>query len=115
VSIERDGTIVVAGSAVGFDSNFNFIQDFAPAALNKNGRVYNAFGNHGQVLTSFGANTSARSADLAIGPDGKIVVGGTAADPNTFNNVFALARYTPNRSLDPTFGTAGKTRRERRA
>ena len=108
MAIENDGTIVVAGSASGFDSNFNFFQDFALAALNKNGSVDNAFGTHGQVVTSFGANTPAVSAGIAIGKDGKIVVAGTATDPNTFIDEFALARYNTNGKLDNSFGDRGE-------
>ena len=65
LAIENDGTIVVSGTASGFDTNFNFFQDFTLAALNKDGGVDAAFGTHGEVVTSFGPNTPAVSAGIA--------------------------------------------------
>ena len=61
------------------------------------------------MITSFGPNTSADGASVAIQPDGKIVVAGTVEDFNNgFTEGFGLARYNPNGSLDQGFGTAGK-------
>jgi uncharacterized delta-60 repeat protein len=42
---------------------------------------------------------------MAIQPDGRIVLAGTAA---RFGVFFGLARYNSDASLDPTFGTGGK-------
>ena len=108
VAIEPNGNIVVAGTFSGFDSNFNFFRDFALASVTSSGAVNTAFGTNGQVITSFGTNTPATAAGLAIGPDGKIVVAGTANDPTTFQNEFALARYNTNGKLDRSFGTGGE-------
>lgn len=44
--------------------------------------------------------------NVAIQPDGKIVVGGESYNGSTFD--FALARYNANGSLDAGFGTGGK-------
>ena len=46
---------------------------------------------------------------VAVQPDGKILVGGTAWDDN-FETVFAVARYNSNGTLDGTFGSGGKVR-----
>jgi uncharacterized delta-60 repeat protein len=108
VAIEPNGKIVVAGTESGFDSNFNFVQDFILASLNKNGSVDTSFGTNGQVVTSFGTGTPATAAGIAIQSDGKIVVAGTANDPTSFENEFALARYKTNGSLDSSFGTGGE-------
>lgn len=43
---------------------------------------------------------------LAVQPDGKLVLAGTAGTGNRL--AFALARYLPEGALDPTFGTGGK-------
>src|SRR5206468_2228536 len=43
---------------------------------------------------------------LAIQADGKLVVAGGASSTVT-NNDFALARYHPDGTLDPTFGSSG--------
>jgi len=61
------------------------------------------FGVGGKVLTDFGGDLPFDFAHTAIlQPDGKIVAAGTA------HNDFALARYLPDGSLDPTFGIGGK-------
>ena len=68
------------------------------------------FGNAGTVITPISVNAQANA--LAIQPDGKIVVAGSASDgalaqyqPDRTN--IALARYQPNGGLDPTFGIGG--------
>lgn len=59
------------------------------------------------MTTSLGAFND-RANDLALQPDGKIVVVGS-----TFKSkdaaAFAVVRYNANGSLDSTFGTGGKT------
>ena len=44
--------------------------------------------------------------------DGKIVAVGTTQHPTTFDDQFALARYTRDGSLDTSFGTGGKVTTE---
>ncbi|MEY2562484.1 MAG: hypothetical protein QOH88_677 [Verrucomicrobiota bacterium] len=98
--IQPDGKIVVAGSAG---------DDFALARYNPNGTLDTVgFGIGGKVTTDFfGASDS--SADLIIQPDGKLVAAGTASNPNTGSNDFALARYNTNGTLDAGgFGSGGK-------
>ena len=43
---------------------------------------------------------------MAVQPDGRIILGGVVWGTGTFR--LALARYTANGSLDPTFGSGGK-------
>jgi uncharacterized delta-60 repeat protein len=107
LAIEPDGKIVVAGTVSGFDSDDNFFQNMALARYNSNGKLDTTFGNGGEVTTSVGADLSA-AVGVAIQSNGKIVVAGTATDPDTFNNEFALARYNSNGKLDTTFGTGGE-------
>lgn len=64
------------------------------------------FGTGGKVITDFFDSEDECSA-IVIQPDGKIVVAG-AAVLSSFENEFALARYKPDGSLDPTFGNGGK-------
>jgi uncharacterized delta-60 repeat protein len=45
---------------------------------------------------------------MAIQPDGRILAGGWSYTVNGVHRGFALARYDPHGSLDPTFGTGGK-------
>jgi len=73
-----------------------------------------SFGDGGLTTVSFAPNT-AGGADVAVQPDGKIVVAGTAADvpPNPPIGIrFALARLNTNGSLDESFGTGGKVTTE---
>jgi uncharacterized delta-60 repeat protein len=75
---------------------------FASPALAAPGDLDTTFGNKGMVVTSFfDSDGSARFSpgdDLAIQPDGKVVVAG-----GTF-----LARYNPTGTLDPSFDGDGK-------
>jgi uncharacterized delta-60 repeat protein len=65
------------------------------------------FGSGGKVTTDFGGNESAWG--LAVQPDGKAVVAGSLSDsrPGPPDD-FALARYSANGGLDPTFDGDGK-------
>ncbi len=102
VAIQPDGKIVAAGSAQS-DSGARF----AVARYSTDGTLDASFGQEGQVTTGFGASDD-NGSDVAIQADGMIVVAGTS-----FRNPvsqFALVRYKPGGSLDPTFGTDGKLR-----
>ena len=50
-----------------------------------------------------GGNDAAR--DLALQSDGKIIVVGSTFNGSDYD--FAVARYSPTGSLDPTFATTG--------
>src|SRR2546421_10407677 len=63
------------------------------------------FGIGGKVITDFGSTTDVAS-DMALQADGKIVVAGHTAIGGV--DVFAVARYNTNGSLDTTFNTTGK-------
>jgi uncharacterized delta-60 repeat protein len=103
VAIQADGKIVAAGGAGTGSEDV----DFALARYNSNGSLDRTFGGDGKVTTDFPA-PSPDDEDIAhavaIQPDGKIVALGLAhrAGP------FALARYNPDGSLDPTFGGDGQ-------
>lgn len=62
-----------------------------------------AFGTAGKVTTYFGRVGDASA--VILQPDGKLVAAGSANAAGNSN--FALARYNPDGSLDPTFGTGG--------
>ena len=97
--IQADGKIVVAGAAAG-----DFQSDFALARYNPDGSLDQTFGASGQVTTDF-FGKSDRASALAALADGRIVLAG---QEGSFLTNFALARYNPNGSLDPTFGSGGK-------
>ncbi|MFI5529403.1 calcium-binding protein [Kitasatospora sp. NPDC051853] len=60
------------------------------------------FGTAGKVTTDFGPGGEDQADDVALQPDGRIVVAGSS------NGDFALARYNPDGALDPGFGTGGR-------
>jgi uncharacterized delta-60 repeat protein len=77
-----------------------------PPAQAAAGDLDPTFGNGGKVITDF-FNSEDECSAMVIQPDGKIVVAGTVV-LSSFENEFALARYNPDGSLDPTFGNGGK-------
>lgn len=98
VMVQPDGKLIAAG--------FSFLAptgNFAVARYLPNGSLDPAFDTDGKVTTSFGAGF-AGVWGAALQPNGKIVVAGYVL---TANQEVALARYLPNGSLDPGFGTAG--------
>jgi uncharacterized delta-60 repeat protein len=96
VAVQADGRIVVAG-AVG--------PDFGLARLNRDGSLDLTFGKAGVVTTDFDSRNDAAWA-LALQPDGKMVIAGSAGRGHS--EQFGLARYNPDGGLDPAFGDKGK-------
>ncbi len=100
VAIQLDGKIVVAGSAYnGSDL------DQAVARYNPDGTMDNSFGVEGKVTTDFGTGDDVGNS-VAIQPDGKIVVAGSAY--NGSDHDLAMARYNPDGTLDNSFDADGK-------
>ncbi|MDW8426861.1 MAG: delta-60 repeat domain-containing protein, partial [Meiothermus sp.] len=64
------------------------------------------FGTAGKVTTAVGSSTDEANA-LVLQPDGKLVAAGPSM-PTLGDFDFALVRYNPNGTLDPTFGSGGK-------
>jgi len=95
--IQTDGKIVVAGSSDGA---------FALARYLPNGALDPSFGSNGTVTTAFDSSVNAAATDLALQPDGKIVVAGYSDGSGSYD--FALARYLPTGALDPSFSGDGK-------
>ncbi|MFM9965303.1 MAG: hypothetical protein ACKV2Q_29305 [Planctomycetaceae bacterium] len=98
VSVDRDGKIVV----VGFSGEVSRNNRFAIARYNPDGSLDTSFDLDGKVTTAIGSNSSAGA--VAIQSDGKIVVAGNSIDGT---QRFAVVRYNPNGSLDPSFDTDG--------
>jgi uncharacterized delta-60 repeat protein len=103
VAIQPDGKIVVAGES-SLPSG-----DLAVALVryNADGTLDAKFGTDGKVFDA--PAVLGRAFDVVVLADGRIVVAGDAPvanDPSDFGD-FLVARYQPNGSLDPTFGTNG--------
>ncbi len=108
VALQRDGRIVVAGSStllLASGSTGTGGSDFALARYYPDGSLDGSFGAGGKVTTDFNGGDDVAYA-LAIEEDGKIVAVGYAS--NGVNTDFALARYSADGSLDPSFDTDGR-------
>jgi uncharacterized delta-60 repeat protein len=103
LAIQSDGKIVAAG---GSDAS-SYPSDFALARYLPDGTLDPTFNATGKVLTDFSSGRDSAYA-LAIQSDGKIVAAGTAEDASVTSSDFALARYNPDGTLDPTFNGTGK-------
>jgi len=75
---------------------------FRTERYNVDGTLDTTFGTDGIVITDFGFGYNYVSA-IALQPDGKVIVAGTS-----YNNQFAMARYTSSGDLDTTFDGDGK-------
>jgi uncharacterized delta-60 repeat protein len=99
VAIQPDGKIVVAGFATELDGT----RAFAVARFHPDGSRDRTFGYAGHRVTDLGGPND-EAFGVAVQPDGRILLvgtGGPGAD-------FALARYTADGFLDPTFSGDGK-------
>jgi uncharacterized delta-60 repeat protein len=94
LAIQTDGKIVVAGSS---------FLDFALFRSNSDGSADTSFNGDGRVTTDIG--TVDEGLAVALQADNKIVVAGSSI--TAFVQSFAIARYNPNGSLDPTFNGDG--------
>ena len=105
LAIQPDGKLVAAGfSNAGGPGDF----DFALARYNPDGSLDTGFDVGGMLRTFFGGDGDSEGANaLVIQPDGKIVAAGFSdgGSPGDFD--FALARYNPDGSLDPSFSDGG--------
>ena len=102
VAVQADGKIVAAGYSEDPSSN---VSDFVLARYKTDGAIDPSFGDAGKVRTAFGASSEDAAFAVAVQPDGKIVAAGGSLTPNPETSTdFALARYNPDGSLDPTFG-----------
>jgi uncharacterized delta-60 repeat protein len=81
------------------------VVEILAATAPREGDLDTSFDGDGKVLTDFGLGETAHA--IAIQPDGKIVVAGES-NASGHNDDFALARYLPNGSLDPTFSSDGR-------
>jgi uncharacterized delta-60 repeat protein len=99
----NDGKIVMAGRAfVAGKHKFSGQFEFGLVRFNTDGTLDTTFGNGGKVTTSF--PTGSLATGVVVLSDGKIVAAGNELP----GNVFELARYNANGTLDTTFGSGGE-------
>jgi uncharacterized delta-60 repeat protein len=104
--VQPDGRVLAAGVT---DAKGTY--DFALARYTATQQLDPTFGDGGMVVTDFDQSDD-RAYALALQPDGTIVVGGVSDAGG--GKHFALARYQPDGSLDPTFGDGGRMVEHRR-
>ncbi|MGH9823490.1 MAG: delta-60 repeat domain-containing protein [Blastocatellia bacterium] len=103
---QPDGKLVVEGQIAGAQA-----QAFVIARYNADGSLDTSFGDAGEVSDSYlGPNDGV--ARLALQPDGKILVAGTAdttpSGATQRTGIFAVARYNSDGTVDTSFGASGK-------
>ncbi len=104
VALQPDGRIVTAGSV-----GVGFLVDMALRRHNADGSLDPTFGSGGEVIDDWGVGGGDSPASLALLPDGRILVGGTAFNiPPGGDSAVVLARYLPDGSPDPSFGSNGR-------
>lgn len=100
VAVQSDGkTVVAGGTRQGTVSAFGLVR------YGVNGALDPTFDGDGKVRTDFTPSSLELAVDVLIQGDGKIVAAGRGVG-TSFD--FALARYNPDGTLDPSFGTGGK-------
>jgi uncharacterized delta-60 repeat protein len=104
IALQADGRIVVVGSSqMNSDAAF---ASFAIARLTASGVLDPSFSGDGLRVLSFGATGNDYANDVAVQPNGSIVVAGSAGTYATYG--FGLTRLTPTGTLDTTFSGNGK-------
>ncbi|MGK4567771.1 hypothetical protein [Flavobacterium sp. 3HN19-14] len=100
IALQPDGKLLVAGKFLQ-----SGMQQMAVARYNPDGALDTSFDGDGKVLTNFGGTTSCNAMDVAIKPDGKIIVSGIVY---TLVRNFGVVQYNSNGSLDTSFDGDGK-------
>jgi uncharacterized delta-60 repeat protein len=127
VIVQPDGKLVVVGTAEAnqYLDETGTVHDvsggFALVRYNPDGSLDTTFGSGGEVVTPFFSpltgSSWAQAQALALQPDGSIVVAGWATGPGldppppssfiSGEEDFTVARYTPDGTLDSSFGSGG--------
>jgi uncharacterized delta-60 repeat protein len=104
LALQPDGKLLAAG----FHTDSNDLLTIAVARFAADGALDLEFGVGGRLRTDLGLNAAAM--DVAVQPDGKIVVAGATweSQSDLVSHDFALVRFNPNGSLDTSFNGNGK-------
>lgn len=100
IALQPDGKIIVVGQAE--PTRQTLISDFFIVRYNTDGSLDTGFGNNGILLID--RSETDVLYDVAVQPDGKIVVVGTTT---ANGGEGAILRFNPNGSPDASFGTGG--------
>ena len=99
--IAPGGKILTGGAA--YIQNYGSDTNFILCRFNPDGSPDASFGSGGQVVTAFPTTSSIQG--LAFANGSTILAAGSTGKGDS--RAFALARYQPDGSLDPTFGRGG--------
>jgi uncharacterized delta-60 repeat protein len=105
VAVQPDGAIVVAGEVVVAGSDTDYA-DLRLVRYMADGTLDASFGVDGAVSTDLGTGTNA-ARNVALYPDGRILVSGEGYGVSDLSNHTDMARYAPDGSLDTSFGDGG--------
>jgi len=97
-AIQPDGRLMVVGGSE---------DRFALARYTASGQLDPSFGGDGKVTTRFPRSIQSWISDVALRPDGRILVSGWSWESENLAR-FALARYHADGSLDASFGESGR-------
>jgi uncharacterized delta-60 repeat protein len=111
MAVDARGGLLLAGSVTKVDSHnlTSEDQEFSLVRLNRNGTRDTHFGTDGQTMTDFGGDVTSESpsgavaTSLLLQKDGKIVIAGREWPQSKL----AVARYTADGNVDPTFASTG--------
>jgi uncharacterized delta-60 repeat protein len=110
-ALALQGTKIIAvGSADFLGTDPNNGRDMAIARYDSNGNIDTNFGNNGEVIQNFSLRDEALS--VVVDPTTQdIIVGGYVSPTGTSgaNRDIAIVRFTPDGSLETTWGTGGLT------
>lgn len=105
LAVQPGGQVV----ACGFDTFSGTDTDFAVARFTAAGALDTSFSGDGKQTVAFDRppDLADSCSDVALDPEGRIVLVGTASTAVSNQLDFALARLTANGSFDAGFGTGG--------
>ena len=101
VAAQRDGKIVLAGSA-----QVSGVDQFALVRYNSDGSLDTSLNSNGIITTAVGKGTC-KGEGVALQEDGKIVVVGYSFNTGG-QSCFTVLRYGTDGSLDTSFADSGK-------
>jgi len=105
IALQPDGK-TVAGLAASYSGDLFLDSSYTIVRYMTDGSIDSVFGNNGRTTVKM-SNGLGELKKLLVKPDGKILTAGTVGTP-VFENIPALVQFTPNGSLDSSFGTDGK-------
>jgi len=101
VAVDSRGWIVAAGEA----SSYGESSTTAMARYRPGGGLDTSFGDAGEVTTAFGNHVYDSFYAATMDDEGRIIAAGGGA---LYRTELTLARYTPDGSLDASFGSGGQ-------